>query len=177
MFLSHSQRVLRTRVSCQPGLCLTYSGSLTAGSQDAGGSCQPGHGPTSPRKLTVGPEEAVGSCQPRRSLMCPEAKVQVLRRTWPHIFLCLTIRLEEPGSSCQHGRGPKSSRSSQCILRRLETPVSVDSASTSSLGLTTGSDKAGVFCLHGRISIFPEDYTGGPEDISVWLCGHGPTSS
>ena len=111
VFLSHSQRVLRTRVSCQPGLCLTYSGSLTAGSQDAGGSCQPGHGPTSPRKLTVGPEEAVGSCQPRRSPMCPEAKVQVLRRTWPHIFLCLTIRLEEPGSSCQHGRGPKSSRS------------------------------------------------------------------
>ena len=66
---------------------------------------------------------------------------------------------------------------SQCILRRPETPVSVDSASTSFLGLTTGSDKAGVFCPHGRIPIFPEVYTGGPEDISVRLCGRGPTSS
>ena len=62
---------------------------------------------------------------------------------------------------------PNHPNPSQCVLRRLETPVSVDSASTSSLGLTTGSDKAGVFCLHGRIPIFPEDYTGCPEDISV----------
>ena len=66
---------------------------------------------------------------------------------------------------------------SQCILRRPETPVSVDSASTSFLGLTTGSDKTGVFCPHGRIPIFPEVYTGCPEDISVRLCGRGPTSS
>ena len=62
---------------------------------------------------------------------------------------------------------PNLPKPSQWVLRRLETPVSVDSASTSSLGLTTGSDKAGVFCLHGRIPIFPEDYTGCPEDISV----------
>ena len=66
---------------------------------------------------------------------------------------------------------------SQCILRRPENPVSVDSASTFFLGLTTGSDKAGVFCPHGRIPIFPDVYTGGPEDISVQLCGRGPTSS
>ena len=66
---------------------------------------------------------------------------------------------------------------SQWVLRRLETPVSVDSASTSFLGLITGSDKAGVFCPHGHIPIFPEVYTGGPEDISVQLCGRGPTSS
>ena len=66
---------------------------------------------------------------------------------------------------------------SQCILRRPETPVSVDSASTSFLGLTTGFDKAGVFCSHGHIPIFPEVYTGGPEDVSVLLCGRGPTSS
>ena len=72
---------------------------------------------------------------------------------------------------------PNHPNHSQRVLRRLETSVSVDSASTFFLGLTTGSDKAGVFCPHGRISIFPEVYTGGPEDISVWLCGHGPTSS
>ena len=53
----------------------------------------------------------------------------------------------------------------------------MDSASTYFLGLTTGYDKAGVFSPHGRIPIFPEVYTGGPEDISVRLCGHGPTSS
>ena len=65
----------------------------------------------------------------------------------------------------------------QCVLRRLETSISVDSASTYFLGLTTGYDKAGVFCPHGRIPIFPEVYTGGPENISVRLCGRGPTSS
>ena len=65
----------------------------------------------------------------------------------------------------------------QCVLRRLETSISVDSASTYFLGLTTGYDKAGVFSPHGRIPIFPEVYTGGPEDISVRLCGHGPMSS
>ena len=60
----------------------------------------------------------MGSCQPRRSPMCPEAKVQVLRRTgvlsvftWPQNFLSLTIRPEEAGGSCQNGRGPKSSQS------------------------------------------------------------------
>ena len=65
----------------------------------------------------------------------------------------------------------------QCVLRRLETSISVDSASTYFLGLTTGYDKAGVFCPHGRIPVFPKVYTGGPEDISVQLCGRGPTSS
>ena len=65
----------------------------------------------------------------------------------------------------------------QCVLRRPETSISVDSASTYFLGLTTGYDKAGVFCPHRRIPIFPEVYTGGPEDISVQLCGRGPTSS
>ena len=92
-----------------------------------------------PRKLTAGPEGAVGSCQHRRSPICPEAKV--------------------------------------LILKRLETPVSLDSAPTFFLRLTTGPDKAGVFCLHGSIPIFPEVYTGGSEDISVLLCGRGPTSS
>ena len=70
---------------------------------------------------------------------------------------------------------PNHSNPSQCILRRPETPVSVDSASTSFLGLTTGSDKAGVFCPHGRIPIFPEDYTRGPEEVSVLLCGRDHT--
>ena len=65
---------------------------------------------------------------------------------------------------------------SQCILRRPEKPVSVDSASTSFLGLTTGSDKAGVFCPHGHIPIFPKVYTGGPEEVSVLLCPCGPKS-
>ena len=65
----------------------------------------------------------------------------------------------------------------QCVLRRLETSIRVDSASTYFLGLTTGYDKAGVLYPHGRIPIFPEVYTGGPEDISVRLCGRGPTSS
>ena len=63
------------------------------------------------------------------------------------------------------------------VLRRPETHVSVDLAPTSFLRLTTGADKAGVFCLHGSIPIFPEVYTGGSEDISVLLCGRGPMSS
>ena len=60
----------------------------------------------------------MGCCQPRRSPMCPEAKLQVLRRKgvlsvlmWSHIFLSLIIRPEEAGGSCQNGRGPKSSQS------------------------------------------------------------------
>ena len=86
-----------------------------------------------PLKTHRGPEEAVGSCQPRRSLMCPEDKVQVLRRTrvlsvltWPHIFHSLTIRPEEAGGSCQNGRGPKSSQS-----------------------FTAGPEEAGDFCQWG----------------------------
>ena len=66
---------------------------------------------------------------------------------------------------------------SQCILRRPEKPVSVDAAPTFFLGLTTGPDKAGVFCPHGRITIFPQVYTGGPEEVSVLLCPCGPKSS
>ena len=66
---------------------------------------------------------------------------------------------------------------SQWVLRRLETPVSVDAAPTFFLGLTTGSDKAGVFCPHGRILIFPQVYTGGHEEVSVLLCPCGPKSS
>ena len=66
---------------------------------------------------------------------------------------------------------------SQCILRRLENPVSVDSASPSFLGLITGSDKAGVFCPHRCISIFTKVYTRGPEEVSVLLCLCGPKSS
>ena len=72
---------------------------------------------------------------------------------------------------------PNHPNRSQCVLRRPETSVSVESASTFFWGLTTGSDKAGVFCPHGRIPIFPEVYTGGPKDISVRLCGRGSTSS
>ena len=53
----------------------------------------------------------------------------------------------------------------------------MDAVPTSFLGLTTGPDKAGVFCPHGHIPIFPKVYTGGPEEVSVWLCGRGPTSS
>ena len=118
VFQRLSQRVLSTPGLLSLWVCLTSSGSLTAGSQEAGGSCHPGHGPTSPRKLTAGPEEAVGSCHPRRRPMSPKAKVQVLRRTgvlsvltWPQNFLSLTIRPEEVGGSCQHGHGPKSSQS------------------------------------------------------------------
>ena len=72
---------------------------------------------------------------------------------------------------------PNLPKPSQCVLRRLEIPVSVHEAPTSFLSLTRGPDKAGVFCPHGRIPIFPEVYTGCPEDISVRLCGRGPTSS
>ena len=72
---------------------------------------------------------------------------------------------------------PNHPNHSQRVLRRPETSVSGDSESTFFLGLTTGPDKAGVFCPHGRIPIFPEVYTGGPEDVSVLLCGRGPTSS
>ena len=85
--------------------------------------------------------------------------------------------LRRLGASVRMAVAPNHPNHSQWVLRRPETPVSVDSASTFFLGLTTGSDKAGVFCLHGRIPIFPDVYTGGPEDISVWLCGHGLTSS
>ena len=66
---------------------------------------------------------------------------------------------------------------SQWVLRRLETPVSVDAAPTFFLGLTTGPDKAGVFCPHGRIPIFPQVYTGGPEEVRVLFCPCGPKSS
>ena len=66
---------------------------------------------------------------------------------------------------------------SQWVLRGLETPVSVDAAPTFFLGLTTGPDKAGVFCPHGRIPIFPQVYTGGPEEVSVLLCPCGLKSS
>ena len=62
---------------------------------------------------------------------------------------------------------PNHPNHSQRVLRRPETSVSGDSDSTFFLGLTTGSDKAGVFCPHGRIPIFPNIYTGGPEDINV----------
>ena len=79
--------------------------------------------------------------------------------------------------SCQHRRSPICPEAKLLILKRLETPVSLDSAPTFFLRLTTGPDKAGVFCLHGSIPIFPEVYTGGPEDVSVLLCGHGPMSS
>ena len=72
---------------------------------------------------------------------------------------------------------PNHPNHSQRVLRRLETSVSVDSASTSFLGLTTGSDKTGVFCPHGRIPIFPQVYTGGPEEVRVLFCPCGPKSS
>ena len=51
----------------------------------------------------------------------------------------------------------------------------MDALPTSFLGLTTGPDKAGVFCPHGHIPIFPEVYTGGPEEVSVlsvWTWPH-----
>ena len=66
---------------------------------------------------------------------------------------------------------------SQWVLRRLETPVSVDAAPTFFSGLTTGPDKAGVICPHGRIPIFPQVYTGGPEEVRVLFCPCGPKSS
>ena len=72
---------------------------------------------------------------------------------------------------------PNHPNHSQRVLRRPETSVSGDSESTFFLGLTTGSDKAGVFCPHGRIPIFPEDYTRGPEEVSVLLCPCGLKSS
>ena len=72
---------------------------------------------------------------------------------------------------------PNHPNHSQWVLRRPETPVSVDSASTFFLGLITGSDKAGVFCPHGRIPIFPKVYTGGPEEVSVLLFPCGLKSS
>ena len=53
----------------------------------------------------------------------------------------------------------------------------MDAVPTSFLGLTTGPDKAGVFCPHGHIPIFPEVYTGGPEEVIVLLCPCGPKSS
>ena len=94
VFLSHSQRVLRTLGLLSLWTMPHILWKPQAGPQVAGGSCQPGHGPMSPRKLTAGPEGAVGSCQHRRSPICPEAKVLVLRRTgflsgltWPLIFL------------------------------------------------------------------------------------------
>ena len=53
----------------------------------------------------------------------------------------------------------------------------MDAAPTFFLGLTTGPDKAGVFCPHGRIPIFPQVYTGGHEEVSVLLCPCGLKSS
>ena len=72
---------------------------------------------------------------------------------------------------------PNLPKPSQCVLRRLEIPVSVHEAPTSFLSLTRGSDKAGVFCPHGPIPIFPKVYTGGHEEVSVLLCPCGPKSS
>ena len=65
---------------------------------------------------------------------------------------------------------PNLPKPSQWVLRRPETPVSVDAVPTS-------TDKAGVFCPHRHIPIIPEVYTGCPEEVSVLLCGRGPTSS
>ena len=89
----------------------------------------------------------------------------------------LTAGPEGAVGSCKHRHNPIYPEAKGQVLRRPETPFSVDSAPTSFLRLTTGADKAGVFCLHGSIPIFPEVYTGGSEDISVLLCGRGPTSS
>ena len=72
---------------------------------------------------------------------------------------------------------PNLPKPSQWVLRRLETPVSVHEAPTFFLGLTTGPDKAGVFCPHGRIPTFPQVYTGGHEEVSVLLCPCGLKSS
>ena len=71
------------------------------------------------------------------------------------------------GAPVSIGVTPNRPKPSQWFLRRLETLVSVDAAPTFFLGLTTGPDKAGVFCPHGHIPIFPEVYTGGPEEVSV----------
>ena len=55
---------------------------------------------------------------------------------------------------------PNLPKPSQWVLWRLENPVSVDEAPTFFLGLTKGPDKAGVFCLHGRIPYFPKSTLG-----------------
>ena len=89
----------------------------------------------------------------------------------------LTASPEGAVGSSQHRHSPIYPEVKGQVLRRPETPVSVDSAPTSFLCLTTGPDKAGVFCQHGSIPIFPEVYTGGPEDVRVLLCGRGPKSS
>ena len=73
--------------------------------------------------------------------------------------------------------GPQFPETSPWVLRRLRAPVSVDAAPTFFLGLTTDPDKAGVFCPHGRITIFPQVYTGGTEEVSVLLCPCGLKSS
>ena len=122
-------------------------------------SCHCGLCFTSSGSLTAGPQEAKGSCQPGHGPMAPRK---------------LTAGPEGAVGSCQHRRSPICPEAKVLILKRLETPVSLDSAPTFFLRLTTGPDKDGVFCLHGSIPIFPEVYTGGPEDVSVLLCGHGP---
>ena len=71
---------------------------------------------------------------------------------------------------------PNLPKPSQWVLKRLETPVSVDEAPTFFLGFTKGPDKAGVFCLHGRIPYFPKS-TPGPKEISILLCRCHPMSS
>ena len=86
----------------------------------------------------------------------------------------LTAGPEGAVGSCNHRHSPIYPEAKGQVLRRPETPLSVDSAPTSFLRLTTGADKAGVFCLHGSIPIFPEVYTGGSEHISVLLCGVAP---
>ena len=72
---------------------------------------------------------------------------------------------------------PNLPKTSQWVLRRLETPVSVDVAPTFFLGLTTGPEKPGVFCPHRHIPIFPQIHTGDPEEVNVLLCLCGPNSS
>ena len=66
---------------------------------------------------------------------------------------------------------PNLPKTSQWVLRRLETPVTVDAAPTFFLGFTTGPDKAGVFCPHGRIHIFPKS-TPGVLRKSASCCVH-----
>ena len=86
----------------------------------------------------------------------------------------LTAGPEGAEGSCKHRHSSIYPEAKGQVLRRPETPVSLDSAPTFFLRLTTGPDKAGVFCLHGSIPIFPDVYTGGSEDVSVvvWAWPH-----
>ena len=72
----------------------------------------------------------------------------------------LTAGPEGAVGSCKHRHSPIYPEAKGQVLRRPETPLSVDSAPTSFLRLTTGSDKPGVSVCMEASPYFPKSTPG-----------------